>query len=170
MSPAFVEFKFQAQGFETGNLQEYIKSVCPSEILSMMYTTPLVRQDGDCFVVGFGFYVDINPEMSTVPDDIVPILSKAGQHIHWKAEIGSSLTDVYESSDPMAKEIMKGIRLTHKHCLISNLKKVFLDMSQSEATEENVEEAKLFAEKRNKAMDFAPATLMTVSGNLDLEF
>jgi len=51
----------------------------------------------------------------------------------------------------MAKAGMKGFKVTHKHCLISNLKKVFVELSKSETMQEQI----------GVAMMFAPATMLT---------
>jgi len=60
----------------------------------------------------------------------------------------------------MAKHLNEGFRFMAKICIISNLKKLFLELSKNEELKDTMTEA----------MMFAPATLLTMNGQVHFEF
>ena len=60
----------------------------------------------------------------------------------------------------MFQEFMKGFKITKEMCIISNLKKLFIELSKNE------EHAQTF----QQAMLFIPITTLELSADLNIEF
>jgi len=76
------------------------------------------------------------PNKAKLPEEFHPVLKNAGQHIHWKVELGSSIADVMNGGEPIVKALNKGFKVTHKHCVISNMKKAIMEMVKDEEKRE----------------------------------
>jgi len=84
------ELRIKAPGYEhAAELQKEIAELLNTREFRKLYVKPVVRQDGDFLCVGFKFFAPIKDEV-TVPDAFTSILANAGQHVHWKVELGSS--------------------------------------------------------------------------------
>ena len=95
-----------------------------------------------------------------VPEEIATVLNHAGQHAHFTVELGTSITDTMKSEEPVLKSLSKGFKVTSKVCIISNMKKIFLELAKDET----------FQDKIGNLMMFAPATMLTLNGKLDFDF
>ena len=93
-----------------------------------------------------------------IPEDILSKLHHIEQHLHWTLELGTSIDEVMNSGKSMLECAHKGFRIEHKHCLISNLKKVFLHILKDENTQ-----------FMGPLMMMAPATMLSFDGKVHLE-
>lgn len=149
--------KHHAERF--GNALKKVYDLIPSDGDEELYFKPKVLAlDDNTVAVGLKIHY---PNKFPMFDDFKPILKNAGQHVHWSLELGTSLKEIFESGEPIAKlASLGGFKMQHKHCFISNLKKVLIELMKDE-------------EKRQilgAAMMFAPATMLTLTGNLDITF
>jgi len=62
--------------------------------------------------------------------EFTSILNHAGQHAHYTVELGTSIADIMKSEEPVVKSLTKGFRVTGKVCIISNMKKVFIELAK----------------------------------------
>jgi len=100
------------------------------------------------------------PNSFPMPDDFHQILSHCGQHIHAQLELGTSIEEIMKSEQPVLKSLTKGFSVSKKVCIVSNLKKVFMELMRNEENQE----------KLGKLLMVSPATMLTLNGSLDLEF
>jgi hypothetical protein len=100
------------------------------------------------------------PNKMRMPDDFHQVLSHCGQHIHETFELGTSIEEIMKSEEPVLKSLTKGFTVTGSVCIVSNLKKVFMELMRNEENQE----------KLGKLLMLSPATMLTVNGKLDLDF
>ena len=109
-------------------------------------------------VVSVGIKVVLNKKIEAISEEILSKLHHIEQHLHWTLELGTSIDEVMNSGKSLLECAHKGFRFEHKHCMISNLKKVFLHVLKDE------NQGML-----NTLMMMAPVTLLTLDGKVHIE-
>jgi len=123
-----------------------------------MYHKPLLTAIDD-ETIAIGQKVYFNNKVPMIPE-FVPILNHAGQHAHFTLELGSSIEKVMKSEEPLLKSLSEGFRVEAKTCIVSNMKRVFMEMAKSEE----------HAEMVGPAMFGAPVFMLALQGKVNINF
>lgn len=119
---------------------------------------PKITALDECTIV-IGQKLWIRNKAPMIPE-FVPILNHAGTHVHLTAELGTSLEKLMSSDEPLMKSLSNGFRVEAKSCMISNMKRVFMEMGKSEE----------HMEKIGPAMMIAPGFMLALNGKVNIKF
>ena len=100
------------------------------------------------------------PNKAPMIQDFANVLNHCGQHIHYTVQLGTSIEDIMKSTQPVVKSVAEGFNVQAKTCIISNMKKVLMELAKDEK----------YGDKIGMMMMAAPATMLTVNGNLEFGF
>jgi hypothetical protein len=117
--------------------------------------------DDNTVAIGQKFHAPIGK--AKVPEDILGVLNKAGQHLHFDFALGTSVEEILESKESIAMSLLKGgFKVSTSQCLVSNLNRVLVELTKTE--DEKIKGALMAVGM------FSPALMLSINANVDLEF
>lgn len=128
---------------------------------SMYFDPKATAVDDSHIAIGLKFHM--KNKAGALPADVAAKLAHIEQEIGYSISLGTSLDDVMNGDEPLMKCLSKGFRISHTHTLVSNMKKVFLELMKDQDSEK-------VQGTLSMMMMFAPATMLSVNGNIDIEF
>lgn len=160
---AEVRFKCKDAAAQAEKLQAHIDKmmkIIPDSEDDIYFMPRVYVTNGDFICIGQKIHWP--NKAPKIDEEFHGVLNHAGQHLHFTAELGTSIEEIMSSQEPIAKSLAKGFKFTHTQCLIGNLKKVFLELSKSENEEHQM--------MISQAMIAAPLTMLQLNANLNIQF
>jgi hypothetical protein len=122
---------------------------------------PKVHVENGQVVIGWKQHIKKTP-LANMSEMVAGKLTHVGQHMHYNVALASSIADVMDSKDSMIHELAKGFSVESKICLISEIRKALMKLSEGNGDEQ--------AAQMGMFAMMAPATMFSMSGSVDFEF
>jgi hypothetical protein len=129
------------------------------DLAEMQYLKPKCIASNDS-TLSVGVHIPFN-NPAAFPEDIQTKLKHAGQNVRLEIDLGTCVEELLASDKPLIKHLMQGFRFHIEMSVISNLKKLLLELSKNEEHGEKIATA---------GMMFAPAFMLSLNGQIHLEF
>ena len=131
--------------------------IIPDDEHAAYFHPKVTAHDESTIAVGLKIY--LRNKVPMIPE-FVPILNHAGQQIQYTIDLGTSIEKVMSSEEPLLKSLSSGFRVEAKASLISNMKRVFMELSKHEE----------YMEQIGPAMMAAPVFMIAVNGKVNVKF
>jgi len=138
-TPVFVQFSVKTA---EGKAADHVKTL--TERVTKMIDTFNVKEAGDFIwkqpkihaldenTIAVGVKAYIPCRIPNLPQDILDVLRHAEQSVNVRAELGTSLSDIMNLEDSLVNRTKDGFRIQASMSVISNLKKLLMELSNSE--------------------------------------
>jgi hypothetical protein len=142
-------------------LSTFISCVEEGNFYPFIFNLKALVIDDNTVAIGQKFHAPIGK--AKVPEDILGVLNKAGQHLNFYFALGTSVEEILESKESITMSLLKdGFKASTSQCLVSYFNRVLVELTKTED------------EKINGALMavgmFSPALMLSINANVDLEF